>query len=114
MIGWRLAAAGAALALLLAVVGVSRYQVARAQADAAEAREQAASLRAKLDAQSAEVDRWRREADLRSRRAIEAHRKAGVYRKQAEAQAARLASFSAAGMGECDALRAIVDLGRGR
>ena len=114
MIGWRIAAAGAALALLLAVVGVSRYQVAQAQAETAQAREQAANLRAKLEAQSAEVDRWRLEAELRARRAYEAHKKAGVYRQKAEAAAKRLDAFSAAGMGECDALRTLVDLGRGR
>lgn len=114
MIGWRIAAAGAALALLLAVVVGSRYQVARAQADAAEAREQATALRSRLDAQSAEVDRWRREAELRSRRAYEAHRQAGVYRQQTEAAAKRLEALSTAGMDECDALRSLVDLGRRR
>lgn len=114
MIAWRLAAGGAVLALLLAVVGVSRYQVVRAQTEAAQAREQAAKLRAALDAQSAEIERWRLEAELRARRADEAHKKAGVYRQRAEAAAKRLEAFSAAGMGECDALRALVDLGRGR
>jgi multidrug resistance efflux pump len=114
MIGLRLAAAGAVLALLLAVVGGSRYQVARARADAAEAREQATALQARLESQSAEVDRWRREAELRSRRAHEAYKQAGVYRQQTEAAAMRLEGLSTAGMDECDALRSLVDLGRRR
>ena len=111
---WRLAALAIVAAAILGVVGLSRYQVSVARAEAAEARESAAAMRSRLDAQNAEIERWRQAAEERAKRAAEARKQARTYRKKSDDAAARLRSFSAAGMGECDALRALVDLDRGR
>ena len=116
MIGfhYRLAAIALGVFALVSIVGVSRYQVSIARAEAAEARESAEKMRSTLESQNAEIERWQRTAEERAKRAEEARKAARTYRKKSDDAAARLRAFSAAGMGECDALRALVDLDRGR
>lgn len=103
-----------AVVAFVGIVGVSRYQVWTARAELAETKEAASKMRASLEQQNEAIERWRQLANERVQQTSKARKTAKVNRKKSEDSAARLRSFSAANMGECDALRTLVDLDRGR
>lgn len=100
-------------AILLAALGVSRWQINGLRADLAEATSESTTLRAEIGAQNAAVRQWRAEAERRAQAAQAATKQAAEYRRQAETNRATLEAYNPQGKGECDALVEIVDLARG-